>query len=128
MTAENHVDAVEPPPLSIASDPRSEKNNEAEDANGGSVPTRESEEKGRLAQLLDNEVSRKVWAIISWTPKRCRWDPEDPPKFSLALNLLFAFVSLPSLYESPRRFCLRMALHLNNLCFLAVDEIRYAMP
>ena len=44
--------------------------------------------------MLDNKFLRKCWTIFSWTPKWCRWDPEDPPKFSLALNLLFAFVSL----------------------------------
>jgi len=34
--------------------------------------------------------------MMIWTPARCRWDPENPPEFSLALNLLFGFVgSLP---------------------------------
>lgn len=36
----------------------------------------------------------RAWAFITWTPKRCRWDPENPPPFSLPLNLLFGFVSL----------------------------------
>ncbi|KAL3482067.1 MFS general substrate transporter, partial [Aspergillus californicus] len=28
---------------------------------------------------------------LLWTPPRCRWDPENPPKFNILLNLLFAF-------------------------------------
>lgn len=31
--------------------------------------------------------------ILTWAPPRCRYDPKDPPKFNLALNLLFALVS-----------------------------------
>lgn len=29
--------------------------------------------------------------ILLWTPPWCRWDPENPPKFGLPLNFLFAF-------------------------------------
>lgn len=34
-----------------------------------------------------------VRAIVTWMPRNCRYDPESPPKFNLALNLLFALVS-----------------------------------
>src|SRR5437588_12021912 len=34
---------------------------------------------------------RKIYRIFSWTPPRCRWDPDKPPQFSMALNVLFAF-------------------------------------
>lgn len=34
---------------------------------------------------------KKVIEIISWTPPRCRWDPENPSRFGLPLNILFAF-------------------------------------
>ncbi|KAL8916943.1 MAG: hypothetical protein Q9208_008264 [Pyrenodesmia sp. 3 TL-2023] len=34
---------------------------------------------------------RRLYAVLSYTPKRCRFDPANPPKFSTALNLLFAF-------------------------------------
>lgn len=30
--------------------------------------------------------------ILTWTPKTCRFDPESPPKFSMALNALFGLV------------------------------------
>lgn len=37
---------------------------------------------------------RTTYHFLSWTPKSCRYDPESPPKFTLTMNFLFAFVSL----------------------------------
>ncbi|KAJ9484662.1 hypothetical protein VN97_g8711 [Penicillium thymicola] len=38
---------------------------------------------------------RKYWRrfidVVSWTPPRCRWNTENPTKFGLPLNILFAF-------------------------------------
>lgn len=34
-----------------------------------------------------------VGGLVTWVPKNCRYDPQGPPKFNLALNLLFALVS-----------------------------------
>jgi hypothetical protein len=59
-----------------------------------STSTRSSDEKGRLAKIKDHKYARACWGFVTWTPERCRWDPESPPKFSLGLNLLFAFVSI----------------------------------
>ena len=61
-----------------------------------SVLTRSSDEKKkkRLSCVPENRLLRRGWDIITWTPSRCRWDPMDPPQFSMALNLLFGFVSL----------------------------------
>ncbi|KAI1408324.1 major facilitator superfamily transporter [Hypoxylon sp. FL1857] len=28
---------------------------------------------------------------LNWMPRRCRYDPENPPNFTLSLNILFAF-------------------------------------
>jgi hypothetical protein len=43
----------------------------------------------------DSIEKRKYWRrfadVVSWTPPRCRWDPENPSKFGLPLNILFAF-------------------------------------
>ncbi|KAJ9649631.1 hypothetical protein H2199_000409 [Coniosporium tulheliwenetii] len=36
-------------------------------------------------------IWRRVYDILSWTPPRCRWDPEKPPVFSMPLNVLFGF-------------------------------------
>jgi hypothetical protein len=36
---------------------------------------------------------RRIYNVLSYTPPRCRWDPEQPPKFSYGLNILFAFAA-----------------------------------
>lgn len=41
--------------------------------------------------LSTTSIWRKVYTAITWIPPNCRWDPENPPKFSMKLNLLFAF-------------------------------------
>lgn len=41
------------------------------------------------------------WRILLWTPKRCRWDPSNPPPFTLGLNILYAFVCPPSPFPPP---------------------------
>ncbi|KAL9028378.1 MAG: hypothetical protein Q9196_003244 [Gyalolechia fulgens] len=34
---------------------------------------------------------QKISDVLFYTPKRCRYNPANPPKFSTGLNLLFAF-------------------------------------
>jgi predicted MFS family arabinose efflux permease len=34
---------------------------------------------------------QKIYHTLSYTPKRCRYDPEKPFEFSMGLNVLFAF-------------------------------------
>jgi hypothetical protein len=48
------------------------------------------------------------WRIldkITYTPKRCRWDPDEPPRFNIWLNLLFgaagAFTVANLYYSHP---------------------------
>lgn len=60
------------------------------------------ERKAKYDRIRRNETAKTLWRIASWTPKRCRWDPENPPKFTLALNLLFGFVSSFSKAQSMR--------------------------
>lgn len=31
---------------------------------------------------------------LMWTPRRCRYNPENPPKFGWGLNLIFALVGI----------------------------------
>jgi hypothetical protein len=38
-------------------------------------------------------IPQKLWALITYTPRRCRYDPNKPLEFSLLLNFLFAFAS-----------------------------------
>lgn len=76
-----HRDDMEPPQADLES---------SETTQEGSNGTRSS----RLSVIKNNAFVRRCWSIISWTPPRCRWDPDNPPKFTMALNLLFGFVSL----------------------------------
>ncbi|CAG8954457.1 hypothetical protein HYFRA_00004369 [Hymenoscyphus fraxineus] len=39
----------------------------------------------------ENTLVKKLWNFLTWTPERCRWNPEKPPKFNMAMNLLFGF-------------------------------------
>jgi hypothetical protein len=90
MTVDKNLDAGTSP---IAPKNKEPEPQALDDANE-STSTRSEDEKGRLAQRIrEYEVARAFWRVISWTPKRCRWDPESPPKFSLGLNILFGFVS-----------------------------------
>lgn len=41
----------------------------------------------------DITVWQKIYNIITYTPKRCRYNPEKPFEFSLPLNLLFGFAA-----------------------------------
>ena len=46
---------------------------------------------------------RRIFNIINYTPKRCRYNPDKPFEFSMALNLLFAFAgtfTVANLYYS----------------------------
>lgn len=36
-------------------------------------------------------VLGKVIDILTWCPPRCRWDPANPPQFSMFLNIIFGF-------------------------------------
>jgi hypothetical protein len=47
----------------------------------------------------------RVLDAVTYTPKRCRWDPDEPPKFNIWLNLLFgaagAFTVANLYYSHP---------------------------
>lgn len=48
-------------------------------------------------------ILRRFTNIITYTPKKCRYDPEKPFKFSLPLNVLFGFAgafTVANLYYS----------------------------
>jgi hypothetical protein len=34
---------------------------------------------------------RRIYTTLTWTPPNCRWNPDKPPQFSMAMNVLFAF-------------------------------------
>ncbi|KAI1389330.1 MFS general substrate transporter [Hypoxylon trugodes] len=41
--------------------------------------------------LTKSNFLGRVMAILNWMPQRCRYDPENPPKFTLSMNILLAF-------------------------------------
>jgi len=53
------------------------------------------------------ECSRSIWRrgydAVFWTPPRLRWNADEPPRFSMALNILFGFAgafTVANLYYS----------------------------
>ena len=62
----------------------------------GVSPTRQSPLTGHSEEtLVEQKPSkwRRIISLITWTPKRCRYDPNSPPRFSMALNFLFGFAA-----------------------------------
>lgn len=62
-----------------------------------------NEKSSKASQTWRRIRSSGVYRILSWTPPGCRWDPEKPPKFSMGLNVLFAFAgcfTVANLYYS----------------------------
>jgi hypothetical protein len=67
-------------------------------SNAPTPQSHEQDEKSHEYNVQNAEettTKRRYWTglmdVISWTPPRCRWDPENPFKFGLPLNILFAF-------------------------------------
>lgn len=54
------------------------------------------------SQLRERRTAlNRIGDFVTWTPKSCRYDPNQPPKFSLSLNLLFALagtITVANLY------------------------------
>ena len=66
------------------------------------ISTHGSTEKNRFARMKENQFAGKLWDIVTWIPRRCRWDPKSPPEFSMGLNLLFGFVSMSYFFSCKR--------------------------
>lgn len=45
------------------------------------------------ADTTAEKTTTSFWQLWTWKPAPARYDPANPPKFTTALNLLFAFVS-----------------------------------
>lgn len=41
--------------------------------------------------VKSSSLGQKIQHVLIWCPARCRWDPANPPKFSMSMNILFAF-------------------------------------
>lgn len=44
------------------------------------VTTQITLRRGRLARIKNHQYTRASWNFVTWTPQRCRWDPESPPE------------------------------------------------
>lgn len=51
------------------------------------------ENRQKFSVIRENGFVKFCWDVVAYTPRRCRYDAESPPEFSMGLNLLFAFVS-----------------------------------
>ncbi|KAJ5861180.1 uncharacterized protein N7529_008490 [Penicillium soppii] len=68
-------------------------------SNGPTPEVSDGDEKGRGVNVQNSAeetrnssiYGKHILNIISWVPPRCRWDVENPSKFGLSLNILFAF-------------------------------------
>lgn len=70
----------------------------------GSIAASEANEEGARNTVTEPPVMRpqeagdyerllaKAVKILNWMPRRCRYDPENPPSFTLGMNILLAFV------------------------------------
>ena len=45
------------------------------------------------SQRKPRTVLETMHHYLFWTPPNCRYDPENPPEFTMGLNFLFSFVS-----------------------------------
>ena len=74
------------------------------------------DENQRLAQGIT--FWRNALDVLTYTPKRCRWDPENPPRFSMGLNLLFGFAATFTVanlyYNHPILNILAEDFHVTN--------------
>ncbi|KAF2712102.1 MFS general substrate transporter [Pleomassaria siparia CBS 279.74] len=68
-----------------------------------STPTPTNRDKNHGKSSDTPPLWRRINTILSWTPPRCRWDPSNPPQFSMSMNVLFAFAggfTVANLYYS----------------------------
>ena len=43
------------------------------------------------AGQTEDTLWQRAVDYVFWVPPNCRWNPERPPKFSMGMNILFAF-------------------------------------
>ncbi|OTB02784.1 hypothetical protein M426DRAFT_322381 [Hypoxylon sp. CI-4A] len=60
------------------------------DETGGLSNAPASSESG-CNETKKNSIPAKVIRIVNWMPQRCRYDPDNPPSFTLSMNMLLAF-------------------------------------
>lgn len=66
-------------------------------------PSSKSPSQPNSSSPLQKLQQTRLYKFLSWTPPRCRFDPDKPPQFSMALNVLFGFAgcfTVANLYYS----------------------------
>lgn len=72
---------------------------EEEEENIGSENSNTKSSKSSSSSLAI--ILRRILGILNWVPPSCRYDPENPQEFTLALNLLFGFAATFTVNFSP---------------------------
>ncbi|KAL9094777.1 MAG: hypothetical protein Q9165_003048 [Trypethelium subeluteriae] len=78
--------------------------------------------------VKERSLPRRIWEVLTWTPPRCRWDPEKPPEFSMPLNILFGFAgafTVANLYYNHP--ILNVLAHDFNVPYVKVSQIPTVM-
>lgn len=76
---------------------------ELESKNASSKTSLDNEEPETKSEQNKPSIWRRAYNFITWTPPNMRWNPDQPPKFSMGLNILFGFAgafTVANLYYS----------------------------
>ena len=76
-----------PDATSVSQDFKANADNGDIQVSPATTPSEESEDK----EPQKASRWRRAYEIAFWVPPNCRWDSDQPPKFSMGLNILFAF-------------------------------------
>ena len=69
----------------------------AEDFDRENTPNRGNDVEAAAASSSGKwQIIRRAW---NWKPKPARYDPSNPPRFTIWLNLLFGFVSPHPIFD-----------------------------
>ncbi len=74
-------------------------------------PSSSSEDEDASNQVVSDGGTGKrglIYRTWKWIPKPARYDPDNPPKFTVWLNILFAFVSHSPFFMSLQMFQQRL--------------------
>ncbi|KAI9843140.1 MAG: hypothetical protein M1837_006593 [Sclerophora amabilis] len=63
----------------------------AERVGGSATPSPHPSHRDGQPSKPPSSSAARIWRFINYTPRRCRYDPNEPYRFSMALNLLFGF-------------------------------------
>uniref|UniRef100_A0A093V505 Uncharacterized transporter YgaY n=1 Tax=Talaromyces marneffei PM1 TaxID=1077442 RepID=A0A093V505_TALMA len=87
-TPTNHIKAVSENADNSNTVIREPEEEEEEEDIGSENKKNKSKSSSSLAIIF-----RRIFNILNWVPPSCRYDPENPREFTLALNLLFGFAA-----------------------------------